>query len=75
MVLELLFGTRAAFETFMKDLTKEVGIKKNVVRGRVTSTGAWMKIALFGDAGAVDALRLRWIDSTLTAVLLPKAAA
>ncbi len=68
LVLELVFATTPAYARFLRELAKEVDIQKNVVRGRVTSSGAWMKIALAGDAERIDGLQQRWSDWTLAAV-------
>lgn len=66
LVLDLIFATTPAYERFLRDLAKEVDIQKTVVRGRVTPSGAWMKIALFGDAERIDGLQQRWSGWTLT---------
>ncbi len=75
LLLELVFATTAAYVRFLRELAAEVEMEKTVVRGRVTPSGAWMKIALVGDAEGVDVLRQRWRDWILAATALPPAAA
>lgn len=75
LVLELILGGLDLYERFLTDLARSADLRTNVIRGRRSASGAWMKVAIFGEADRVDAFRRRWTEWTLSTTVLPASAA
>ena len=75
VALEMIFGSKEIYERFNSEVRDDAEIEKNVIRGRVTPSGAWMKLVVRGAAGRIDEIVREWRDWTLATTALPRSVA
>lgn len=63
VVLVVMFGERARFYDFLRDLDRGAPVEKTLLRSRLTERGAWMRLALRGPAERVAEIVNGWRDA------------
>lgn len=61
--LVVMFGERARFYDFLRDLDRGAPILKTLLRARLTRAGGWMKLALRGPSERLDEIVRGWGDA------------
>jgi hypothetical protein len=75
VVLDVLFGRGDHYERFMRAMDDDPDVESNVLRGRVTPHGSWVRIELRAPATVIDDIVRDWRDETVSFTALPKSAA
>lgn len=60
VTLDLKFATSDRYDRFRRELSQAAEVRSNILRGRLSAGGAWLKLELSGAAGDVDRLLRRW---------------
>jgi len=75
VVIDMLFGQRNLYDRLIRELQEEGDLETHILRGRVQTDAAWLKLEVRGADQRVKELIRRWGDSILSLTRLPQSAA
>lgn len=66
VVLDMAFESRVLYDRFVREVRQDPSLASNILRGRVSRDGAWMRLELRGASHRIGDLIERWKDAGVT---------